>query len=60
MLQADYQLVLIPYKLVLQGAYTAIPTPGQRPGIPLGKCVHVACSDHLLTHLGGIRDEAIY
>jgi porin len=34
MLQADYQVVLIPYKLVVQGAYTAIPTPGQRPGIP--------------------------
>jgi porin len=34
MLQADYQLVLIPYKLVLQAAYTAIPTPGARPGIP--------------------------
>jgi porin len=34
MLQADYQLVLILRKLVLQAAYTAIPTPGQRPGIP--------------------------
>jgi porin len=34
MLQADYQLVLILRRLVLQAAYTAIPTPGERPGIP--------------------------
>lgn len=34
MLQAYYQLILVPSRLALQGAYTAIPTPGYRPGIP--------------------------
>lgn len=34
MLQVFYQLNLIPPYLGLQAAYTAIPTPGYRPGIP--------------------------
>ena len=34
MLQAFYQLNLIPPYMGLQAAYTAIPTPGYRPGIP--------------------------
>lgn len=34
MLQVFYQLNLIPPYMGLQAAYTAIPTPGQRPGIP--------------------------
>ena len=34
MFQTEYELNLIPNKLVLPGAYTAIPMPGYRPGIP--------------------------
>jgi porin len=34
MLQAFYQMNLIPSYVALQAAYTAIPTPGYRPGIP--------------------------
>jgi len=34
MWQAYYKAVLIPWKLVAVGAYSAIPTPGERPGIP--------------------------
>jgi porin len=34
MLQAAYQMPLIERTLILQAAYTAIPTPGQRPTIP--------------------------
>jgi len=34
MLQAYYQAVLIPWKLVLVGAYSSIPTPGERPDLP--------------------------
>jgi porin len=34
MLQVFYQLNLIPPIMGLQAAYTAIPTPGYRPGIP--------------------------
>ncbi len=34
MLQVFYQLNLIPPYMGLQAAYTAVPTPGYRPGIP--------------------------
>ncbi len=34
MMQAEYQLTLIPNVLALQATYTAIPTPGARRGIP--------------------------
>jgi hypothetical protein len=34
MLQVFYQLNLIPPIMGLQAAYTAIPSPGYRPGIP--------------------------
>jgi porin len=34
MWQAYYKAVLIPWRLVAVGAYSAIPTPGERPGIP--------------------------
>ena len=34
MMQAGYQLTLVPSLLALQATYTAIPTPGARPGIP--------------------------
>ncbi len=34
MMQAEYQLDLIPGILAVQAAYTAIPSPGARPGIP--------------------------
>ena len=34
MWQGYYQAVLIPWKLVLVGAYSSIPTPGERPDLP--------------------------
>jgi porin len=34
MWQGYYQAVLIPWKLVLVGAYTSTPTPGERPDLP--------------------------
>jgi porin len=34
MWQAYYKAVLIPWRLVAVGAYSAIPTPGEHPGIP--------------------------
>jgi len=41
MLQAYYQAVLIPWKLVLVGAYTSIPTPGARHDLPWANALTV-------------------
>lgn len=32
--QFDYHFILVPWRLALDAAYSAIPTPGVRPGVP--------------------------